>query len=58
MQITDLHALIMNTFKHRVLHIESINTAVQTCACKSTEFASGSKIVGEYRGDMGQCLVT
>ena len=32
------------------LRIES--TAVQRCARKSTEFASGSKIVDENRGDM------
>ena len=31
------------------LHIES-TTAVQRCARKSTEFASGSNIVGESRG--------
>ena len=38
------------------LRIES--TAVQRCARKSTEFASGSKIVGENRGDMENSLVT
>ena len=32
------------------LRIES--TAVQRCASKSTEFASGSNIVDENRGDM------
>ena len=36
----DLHALIMNNFERRVLHIERINTAVQRCASRSTEFAS------------------
>ena len=36
------------------LHIES--TAVQSC--KSTAFASGSKIVGENRGEMENSLVT
>ena len=39
----------LNTFQHRV---ES--TAVQ----RSTEFASGSKIVDENRGDMENFLVT
>ena len=38
------------------LRIES--TAVQRCAHKSTEFASGSKIVGANRGDMAISLVT
>ena len=38
------------------LQIES--TAVQRCARKSTEFASGSKVVGENRGDMENSLVT
>ena len=38
------------------LRIES--TAVQRCAHKSTEFASGSKIVGENRGEMEKYLVT
>ena len=38
------------------LHIES--TAVQRCARKSTEFASGSNIVGESRGKMENPLVT
>ena len=33
-------------------------TAVQRCARKSTEFASGSKIVDENRGDMENFLVT
>ena len=28
----DLHTLIMNNFEHRVLRIESINTALQRCA--------------------------
>ena len=38
----DLHALVINNFEHRVLRIESINTAVQRCAInsRSTEFAS------------------
>ena len=36
----DLHALIMTNFEHRVLRIEPINTAVQRCASRSTEFAS------------------
>ena len=35
---TDLHALLMNNFEHRVLRIES--TAVQRRARKSTEFGS------------------
>ena len=43
--MVDLHALIMNNFKHRVLLIEPNNTAAQKCASSSTEFASGSKIV-------------
>ena len=30
----------MNNFEHRVLRIERINTAVQRCASRSTEFAS------------------
>ena len=34
------------------------STAVQRCARKSTEFGSGSKIVGENRGEMGISLVT
>ena len=38
------------------LHIKS--TAVQRCARKSTEFASGSNIVGESRGEMENPLVT
>ena len=38
------------------LRIES--TAVQRCARKRTEFASGSKIVDENRGDMENVLVT
>ena len=38
------------------LRIES--TAVQRCARKSTEFASGSKIVDKNRGDMENFLVT
>ena len=38
------------------LHIES--TAVQRGARKSTEFASGSNIVGESRGEMENSLVT
>ena len=36
----DLHAIVMNNFEHRVLRIESNNTAVQRCASRSTEFAS------------------
>ena len=38
------------------LRIEYI--AVQRCARKSTEFASGSKIVDKNRGDMENSLVT
>ena len=38
------------------LCIES--TAVQRCARKSTEFASGSEIVGENREDVENFLVT
>ena len=38
------------------LRIES--TAGQRCARKSTEFASGSKIVDENKGDMEKFLVT
>ena len=38
------------------LRIES--TPVQRCARKSTEFASGSNIVGENRGEMDNSLVT
>ena len=38
------------------LRIES--TAVQRCARKSTEFASGSKVVDENREDMENFLVT
>ena len=38
------------------LGIES--TPVQRCARKSAEFASGSKIVDENRGDMANSLVT
>ena len=38
------------------LRIES--TAVQRCARKSTEFASGSKIVDGNRGDVENFLVT
>ena len=48
----DLHALIMNNFEHMVLRIEPINTAVQRCTSRSTEFASRQKIVGENRGKM------
>ena len=36
----DLHALIMNNCEHRILRKEPINTAVQRCASRSTEFAS------------------
>ena len=39
------------------LRIES-TTAVQRCARKSTEFAPGSNIVGESRGEMENSLVT
>ena len=38
------------------LRIES--TAVQRCARKSTEFASGSKIVDENRGEMENSSIT
>ena len=38
------------------LHIKS--TAVQRCARRSTEFASGSNIVGESREEMENPLVT
>ena len=50
----------MNNFKRRVLRIEPNNTAVQKCAInsRSTEFASGSKIVDENRGDIEHFLVT
>ena len=34
------------------------STAGQRCARKSTEFASGSKIVGDSRGEMGISLLT
>ena len=34
------------------------STAVQRCACKNTEPASGSKIVGENREEMENSLVT
>ena len=34
------------------------STAGQTRARKSTEFSSGSKIVGDNRGEMGISLVT
>ena len=39
----------MNNFKHRVLRIEPINTAIQRCATgnRSTELASRYKNVGE-----------
>ena len=40
----------------RFLSIES--TAVQRCARKGIEFVSGSKIVGENRGEMANSLVT
>ena len=39
-----------------ILRVESI--AVQKCARKSTEFASGSKIVDENRGNVENFLVT
>ena len=42
---------------HGFLRIES-NTAVQRFARKSTEFASGSKIVGGNRGEMENSLIT
>ena len=48
----------MNNCEHRVLRIEPINTAVQRCASRSTEFASRYKIVGDNRGEMGISLVT
>ena len=41
-----------------VLRIDTINTAVQRCARKSTEFASRWKIVGDNQGEMGKPLVT
>ena len=53
---TDLHALL-NNFEHRIFCAES-TTAVQRCARKSTEFASGPKIVGENGGEMENSLVT
>ena len=34
------------------------STAGQRCARESTEFASGSKIVGDNRGEIGISLVT
>ena len=34
------------------------STAGQRCARKSTEFASGSKIVGDNRGEIGISLLT
>ena len=34
------------------------STAGQRCVRKSTEFASGSKIVGDNRGEIGIFLVT
>ena len=58
----------MNNFEYRVLRIEPINTAVQRCASrssavqryarKSTEFAWGSKIIGENQGEMKNSSVT
>ena len=36
----DLHVLLTNNFEHRVLRIEPINSAVQKCASRSTQFAS------------------
>ena len=45
----------MCTVFYGFLRIES--TAVQLCARKSTEFASGSKIVDENRGEMENFLV-
>ena len=46
----------MCTVFYGFLRIES--TAVQRCARKSTEFASGSKIVDDNRGDMENFLMT
>ena len=40
------------------LRIESTNAVQQRCARKSADFASGSKIVGEKRGEMENFLVT
>ena len=47
----------MCTVFYGFLRIES-SAAVQRCARKSTEFASGSKIIDENRGDMENFLVT
>ena len=41
----DLHALLMNNFKHKVFSIES--TAVHRCARKITEFASGIDVLSD-----------
>ena len=53
---TDLHALLAQLRTQGFLRIES--TDVQRCARKSTEFASGSKIVGDSRGEMENSLLT
>ena len=57
----------MNDLEHRVLRIEPINisiqrcasrsTSVQRCARESTDFAWGSKIIGENRGEMENTAV-
>ena len=51
-----LNCILIKNRSKSFLRIES--TAVQRCARKSTEFASGSKIVDENRGDMENFLVT
>ena len=52
----DLHALLAQFRTQGFLCIES--TDVQRWARKSTEFASGSKIVGDNRGEMENSLLT
>ena len=54
---TDLHALL-NNFEHKVFCAYLESTTVQRCARKNTEFASGSKTVGENRREMANSLVT
>ena len=47
---------LVNVHNFFFLRIEY--TAGQRCARKSTEFASGSKVVDENKGDMEKFLVT
>ena len=46
------NCILISQCVHSFFFLRIESTAVQRCARKSTEFASGSKIVDENRGDM------